>query len=253
MSGVIKQALKEAGFNDKEAAVYLAALSFHDGTLFQVARKANLKRTTVYGIVASLEERGILGTFQVRKGTRIRAVDPEVLAHQAEKRFVDIQAALPELLKIQQSDIHVPKVTFFKGIKGYQTVLEDTLEKHLVTLCFIGALNEIDEIISDEFDYHYYMPTRVKRKIRVKGLIFHEDVEKIRRRDHVRELRELRVMPEQYSFQTIKGIYQDKVAVFSSAQEMVCMLIQSESIADMERKLFEFVWERSTPLSEAIR
>lgn len=240
-----KNILQDFGLNEKETQVYLASLGLGDASLLQLSRKAKIKRTTAYSTVETLVQKGLLGMYQIRSGLRVRPQDPEVLKNQAEQRLRDIQIVLPELQQIQKITQHGPKVTYYKGRKGYQAVLEDTLKQYGSTVYVLGALTEHDKIITDEFDYGYYVPTRVKRNIRIQGLLFPSDIPKMGGRDHEKELRELRVLPEEYEFTAVKALYQNKVAVFSSTKEVICTVIESEPIAEMEKKMFEFAWERS--------
>lgn len=246
----IKSVLLDIGLNEKEVLVYIAALSLHDCSLLQLAHKAHIKRTTVYAVVESLVEKGLLGTYQSKSGTRVRAQDPEQLLAQAEKRVSDVHSIMNDLSHLHRSDETTPQVTFYKGKKGYHTVLEDSLKKHSADICFVATGEENLKVMTDDYIYEYYVPTRVKRRIRSRELIFPKDLDKFTVLDHQKDLREIRVLPDQFYSIASKAIYGDKVALFSSAQEAVCTLIESPAIADLERNLFEYMWQLSLPLKE---
>jgi len=245
----IKQTLKHFGLDGKEIAVYLAALTLKDASLLRIASYAKVKRTTAYAVAEDLVKKGLMGSYEVKAGKRFVANDPDILLSQGEQKIAELKEVLPELKSLSKSeDGSFPKISYHEGKKGYLYIAEDSLKVHSETLHFIGSLTELDKIISDKYDWEYYVPTRMKRKIKIKMLIFQEDAEKMKERQHAEELREFRILPNEYRFLPVKLIYQEKVAIFSSFKEKVCMLIESREISKMEIALFNFIWGKATKL-----
>lgn len=52
--------LTNLGLTEKEAKVYLANLALGPTTILQITRGAELKRTTVYSIIESLKQKGLI-------------------------------------------------------------------------------------------------------------------------------------------------------------------------------------------------
>ncbi|MFA5871721.1 MAG: helix-turn-helix domain-containing protein [Parcubacteria group bacterium] len=242
----IKQTLRHFGLDDKEIAVYLAALELKDASLLRIAGRAKVKRTTTYAVAEDLVKKGLMGSYAVKAGKRFMANDPDILLSQGEQKLAELKEVIPELKSLSKSeDESFPKISYHEGKKGYLYIAEDSLKIHSETLHFIGSLTELDKIISDKYDWEYYVPTRMKRKIKIKMLIFQEDAEKIKEKQHTEELREFRILPNEFRFLPVKLVYQDKVAIFSSQKEKVCVLIESKEISKMELALFNFIWEKA--------
>ena len=69
----------------------------------------------------------------------------------------------------------------------------------------------------------------------------------IKGRDHRKELREIRFLPEQYKWKGATLIYDNKVVILSGAEEMMTVVIESETIAEAEKQKFDLLWELVGP------
>lgn len=59
--------LKNAGLNTKEATTYLSILELGEASMGQLVKKSKLKRTTLYDLVESLKEKGLISTAKQGK------------------------------------------------------------------------------------------------------------------------------------------------------------------------------------------
>ena len=64
----LEQNLQKIGLSDKESILYLAGLQTGPATMQELVNSAQLKRATVYELVESLKEKGLIKT--VLKGRR---------------------------------------------------------------------------------------------------------------------------------------------------------------------------------------
>ncbi|NTW30463.1 MAG: hypothetical protein HGA33_04235 [Candidatus Moranbacteria bacterium] len=155
--------LRKLGFSDNEAAVYLAALELGEASVQRISQKAKLKRTTVYGIVETLRERGLLKTTKNRKKTLYFAEDPRRLKELAREAERTADSILPSLLAITNLIDHKPKILFFEGIEGIKDIYKETL---LYPDTPIRGWLSAGSFRTDEpwFDRHY-RPIRKEKRI----------------------------------------------------------------------------------------
>lgn len=59
-----EQQLKQLGFSDKEAKVYMASLELGPDTAQEIAKKAGVNRTTTYVIIEKLIKKGKKRSFR---------------------------------------------------------------------------------------------------------------------------------------------------------------------------------------------
>lgn len=234
--------LNQLGLSDKESALYLAALALGESGMSELAQKAKLKRTSAYVVFESLAQKGLMGSFKMRSGTKFVATPPEVVIRKTEQQLQQLQAVLPEFEAIREKTVG-PKITYFEGEEGYRVATEDSLKYAGETLRHIGSLEEIHAVISRDYDLNYYIPKRIKNRIHLKALYFKSDF------DHTlflhkdqEERREIRFLPEAYKHKTSLLIYGNKLAFFSTAKELITVIIESAELAESERKKFDLLW-----------
>ena len=89
--------LQNYWFSEKEAKVYLAALSLWSAPASTIARHCNENRTTVYSILWDLVKRGLFSTVVKDAVTYYIPMDPELFVKQYEEKLKTLQEKLPEL------------------------------------------------------------------------------------------------------------------------------------------------------------
>ena len=52
--------LKQIGLSEKQAGIYLAALELGETTVKEIAKKAEIKRTTIYDLLDEMIESGLI-------------------------------------------------------------------------------------------------------------------------------------------------------------------------------------------------
>jgi HTH-type transcriptional regulator, sugar sensing transcriptional regulator len=240
----IEQTLKTYGLTDEETALYLAGLKTGEAPLARIAKNAGIKRPTAYSIAKSLEAKGLMGNFKMRSGLRFVASPPSTLAKQLERKKEEVEKILPELSALSGKLQTKPKITFYEGEEGYFTILEDSLETKNDVIRAIGSLGKIYEVVTEEYDHNHYIPTRVKNNTKYRALHFQwESAHIFTPEKNAKELREQKFLPEKYMMPNYTLIYRNIVSIFTSKKEMIAIRIESEEIAESERKRFDLIWD----------
>lgn len=129
--------LQQFGFSDKEAKVYLALLEIGSAVASDIAKKSDIKRSTVYIILDTLAQRGLVSVTERQGVTLYNSTPPERLIQHLKSManrysgFADTaKELLPELKSFGSPSIDTastPKVKLFEGNEGVKTVYEDIL------------------------------------------------------------------------------------------------------------------------------
>jgi len=240
----IKQTLKEYGLDDSEAGLYLAALKLGEAGMSELAREAQLKRTSAYVIFQALQKKGLMGSFKMKSGLKFVATSPDILVSKTEKELQDLKSILPQLKSLTQKPDQKPQITYYEGKEGYYLASEDSLSQPNSTVRHIGSISEIHNVIGEKWDLDYYIPARLKKRIHFKALYFKSQMpQSFLQANHAELLREVKYLPENHLFNTSKLIYGNKVAIFSSKKELVTVIIESPDIAQSEVQLFDTLWD----------
>jgi len=238
----IKQALKQIGIDSKKADVYLACLEMGGATAYLIAKKAGLKRPTVYDIVNQLMKEGL--AYKSIKGNikYFSPADPEVLIKKLKEKEVLAKEILPQLQNLYNSPQTKPFIRYFEGEEGIKEMYEDSLrslKKGEEILAYVGddTLKNMPEYADD------YIKRRVEKNIRLRGIYksFPEILKYIQ--SNQSQLRETRVLDEEYfPVSNETNIYKNKIAIASYGTEMFGMIIESAEIARSQKAIFELAW-----------
>src|SRR3990167_6961020 len=106
--------LEGVGFDDKEAAVYLACLELDGAANTEIAKKTKLNRITNYEVLKLLEKRGVVTSFKKRRAKHFVAIDPRIVLKQTKERVAVLESSLPELLSLTNSLPKKPKIYFLE-------------------------------------------------------------------------------------------------------------------------------------------
>lgn len=129
---MLEQTLKEIGFNEKEAQVYLEALKLGRTTPARIAKNTGINRSTVYSVVNNLIKKGVVAEDIGEKYEYVVALSPDSLEkilderkRQLKKDSELIEKAIDELEKLPSGvKFSLPKIRFVEELD-----VEEFMEK----------------------------------------------------------------------------------------------------------------------------
>lgn len=239
----IISAFKQYGLDDKEASVYLALLELGPSNVHKIAFKTGIKRTTIYLVAEDLMHKNLITEYKDRHGIHYSAEPPDKLLDLLIAKENRIRNLLPELKAIANKELTKPKVSLLEGKEGILQVCEDTLMMPNSEILFTSSLIDVYKLISQDYDTKHYIPTRLKKNIRFKMLVFKNEITLKMKNDDGKELRQTKFIPEDFPFTATQFIYQNKVAYITPEKELVGVIIESEEIAKLERQRYQLIWD----------
>lgn len=234
--------LSKLGFNQKEQEVYFALLQLEKATANEIARKSKVKRPTTYDILYRLVAEGFVAEVTENDKMKFVARPPANLLEILENRKRELQADLPELLSIYNTQAKKPKVAYFEGLGGIIQLYEDTLL----------TLKSGDEILAYFCDYeipehnqymHNYVLRRAQKGIKARGI--GQDKPGIREftKENKKQLRTSKLVSAKvYQLKNEINIYANKVIIITFKPEIFGVMIESKEVADTQRAIFEMAW-----------
>jgi len=256
----LKSLLRDIDFTDKQASVYLALLELGEAAKADLARKAKIKRPTLYLILEQLEEK--LAIVKRHDGPRefIRAVSPYALASQRDRVTHKFVRNIPELLSVAAQSTSAPKLVPILGAEDVVSSMNDRLNSR-TELLFWADRNLQFSHHQLVLDYQIpYRKKRVERGIWTRGIIPYEPVLSKIRDEHLHdsqalyvdlkrrqneELRDFVFVPRTHSAQECEiWVFDDKVD-FYSADTCIGARVQSEPFAQTLRGIFLAELERA--------
>ncbi len=240
------QLLKDLGLNDKAASTYLVLLNIGLNPASTIAKKAKQNRSNCYAILETLVNKGFSEKIIKNNVTYFQAVEPKFILNQYKAKRYDLdeqienlESSINELEKLKNPNQTKPKVIFYQGETGIQNMLEETLSCNDKMMRVYTCLDELTPIIPQYLAS--YFKRRTTKGLFVKAIFPASKTSYLRKKRDSLEMRESRLIPKEFNFNIDISIYDNKVAI-TSFKEDFGVLIESKSIADAQKKIFDLIW-----------
>ncbi|MEA1929377.1 MAG: helix-turn-helix domain-containing protein [Patescibacteria group bacterium] len=243
------------GLSEKETLVYLATLKLEVATAQEIAKIADVNRSSTYVVLETLTKKGLVGISDDNSVRRYVATSPEVLAQNAKnlaskqenikEKIVDI---LPELKALHKDTRNRPRVKIFEGANGIMEALEDTLGCRERKIRIYSAIENVAKLLPRNY-FVAYVTNRLKRKISMSGI--HPDNETSRmltKTEAIRIDKPLLIQDKRYKFPADLAIYDDKIGYMSGEGGGLAIIIESPAMAETMKNVFDLAWERAEDL-----
>ena len=241
--------LSHFGLSELEAKVYLAILQGRGDTALALSRILHLARTKVYRLLDNLLVQKMVVTRVGERGMRFVATAPdqlEFLVADQEQSVARLRQSLPtlqsQLTSLSTQPAANSSVLFYHGQDGLKQVTYNSLRAKGELLTYeIGTL---DSFLSHA-EAEHLRERFVANKIHIRTLthLTHleawTDVTKLVTR--YCEIRHLAPQSNPFQFEIL--IYNNVYCMYRyTGDEIFCVEIYSQELADMQRQLFEYLW-----------
>ncbi|MBI1999236.1 MAG: hypothetical protein HYS74_01105 [Parcubacteria group bacterium] len=241
------QELQELGLSEKEARVYLAALELGKATADEIAKQANIKRSTAYVQIGSLQKQGLMSSYEEGKKTYFSPESPENLRRTVERQKQNIDFKQQELNKILPELSHLfegvgerPRVRFFDGKEGITSLREEIFHAKRGVAYVIYSFDALASIYSEE-ELIAFAEKRAAKKIPFK-LIYTREEGKFGYPVRTPFTERRFMSPERMPLSADIFVFDNRVGVMSLKGKIFGVLIESEEIAESIRSIFNVLW-----------
>jgi len=246
MNTELLQVLSAIGLNEKEARIYLAALQVGQGTVYQIAKTANLKRPNVYVLVDELVQKGLITTRTENKKTICSPLPPRQLIERWQGKVESLWSVIPDLNAYYQKNLSQPKVMMYEGEQGINAVYNEMTPKgdKIEEIFAFGSLSALREKFPHQLKVWERIVKNKRNKIKElanpeKGIP--EYMKKMSALGNPNY--EGRVTETDVFGAGDNVIYKNKIAIFSLKKELFAVVIESEELAKTYKALFEMAWK----------
>jgi sugar-specific transcriptional regulator TrmB len=235
--------LKLLGFSTKEAEIYLTLNRIGSAPASTLARLTNIKRTSVYDILYSLQEKNLITSFQQGPHTYYTIDDVKKLVLR-EKEQMGIAENLVQQLSSESEKGSNIAVTYYRGKEGYREVYEDILRKKPKEIMVWINLDNFHSGLDMDYEEDW-TKRRIRKKIYARLLM--QDTPYARKftlKDPKRH-RETRLLKKFGPFEATCFIYEGNVTYFHAGQQITGININHPQIYQMQKAIFEQSWKEN--------
>lgn len=239
--------LKDIGLSDKEAAIYIALLSFDKALVTEISEKASIKRPTTYVILESLTKKGLVSESNIGKKTFYIAEPPEKLAmfvdrqiHLLEENKKSLDIVVPQLKSIQREQGEKPAVQFFDSKEGVLSSNYTTFVKKVddEPVYIIYSKDLVGDVFSEK-EASEMRNKRISMGIKSKAIYTSKEGEKPSDETGDR----LKIDENKYPITSDITVYGDQVKIAIFGKRISGISIKSKEFADTIKSLVKYIFD----------
>ena len=240
-----EEILLKFGLSSNEARLYLELLKSGQTIVRNLSLKTGFNRTTIYVVLDSLIKKGLVNITSATGIKRYTAVSPEVLVNHSKKMIEkyssvrnSLERSIVELSTLYSTSKHKPKVRLLEGRDGLIEAFEDTLKSKNTLVRISSSVGDIFQTLP--WYLPEYVSKRFSRNIKMRGIhpLDYAAIEMMRHHPNI-NFDDIALVPtESLKLPADVAIYDNKVGLMST-KEMFAIIIESNEISEMFRKLFD--------------
>lgn len=238
----VHEALERFGLNEREQDVYFALLKLGKTSATPLAQLVHLPVSTAQSILQRLAKTGLIAISANKSRKVYEAHDPIALKRLLERQIQELQGAIP-LLQALRTDQKMPAKIRIYTRDRVTDIFHRALQCKSKLVYEIISQKEQQEMLGERF---HFSKRRIEHGVHLKSLrVEANEIKKYSQASHIRELREAKFLPRECTFQSSILFWDDTIALFSTKQEGIAVVIQSSVICEMAKQIFEVLWSIS--------
>ena len=239
----------DLGLSEKEAQVYLALLELGSGTVGEIAKKANIKRPTVYVVLDELQKRGLVSKMLEGAKSTFIAEDPATLEKSVKQSLANYYELLP-LFRAKYNRGKKPRIKYYEGKEALERLYLNEIFPSKELFFYGASAQKLSSILPHVIEVwqQRWQPLKNKRGERVRELMS-SDPEDIKFAQGATGTREVRLIPKGMKFYADSVIADDKIFIIS-LENLFAISIESKDLAETYRTLVELAWQSAIPVDD---
>jgi len=237
---------EDLGLSTAEAKIYVALLESGQSKTGKIIDITKLQSSTVYHILGSLVEKGIVSYILKGKVKYFQAENPDTLLSFLERKKKKLKEILPELKEKEKISKQKQNAKIYEGVKGIMTAFNDILETMKKGEEYYFFQFPFDKLKNERvllFLRNYHLK-RAEKGIKVKGIASPKC--KVLMRDTY-TLPNTKIKYLEAPAPTVVVIYKNKILQLDWGEVPTAFTIQSETIYNSHKKFFLEKWKKATP------
>jgi sugar-specific transcriptional regulator TrmB len=243
----IADILKELGFKENETRVYVSLTQLGEATAAQVAKKADIPRTTAISVLEKLKGENYLTTNRYKGVTYYWVESPKTIVDSFENKVEAAKGLNGLLTDLYRCESNFP----YAQVYDTKTGIKQFVEKTLISLKKKSIIYTIDSPNKGNYTKIYsenVENTMAKQKMK-KGIVTYTLVpygsfSKIADYKTENQVIKIREMPAGINFAASLWFIDDMIVHFSGNPPFVAA-IKHEAIARSMKSVYDFLWNIS--------
>ncbi len=240
--------LEELGLSNAEAKVYVALLELGPSKTGRIIDKSKLQSSTVYHILGSLIEKGLVSYIMKGKQKHFQAGKPETFLNYLDEKKKKFQGVLPQLKQLEAAAKRKMSAEIYEGVRGMKAAFDDVIStlKSGDTYYFYSAPSE--NLIADRDGFiRFFRSHHLKRQekgIKARGLSTPQNKKLLS--GVVKGIKNCKIHYLKDFAPTGLVVYANKLITWEWTEAPIVVVIENAPIAKSYKEFFERMWENAS-------
>lgn len=247
--------LQNYWFSEKEAKIYLTALSLWAAPASTIARNANESRTTVYSVLWDLVKKWFCSSVVRENVTYFSAVSPEILVKIQEQKYEKIKEKLPEFMSLWNIFWWLWKIKTFEWKNALKNLFLEMSETEVDVKYFQWWEMSLKNYPNyyPEKELEHYRTEKIRKGIK-SYRILSDHIRTSQAIEHDKDLkkmhkRETLIVPwlSLKSKTSIHMFWPNKVSIeFFNDNYPFVIIMENTHIYEYMTSIFDYIWKENT-------
>jgi sugar-specific transcriptional regulator TrmB len=237
------------GISEKEAKIYIHLLSFDSANISEISKKTGINRTTIYPLIDSLLEKGLVEEVLENDKNKIRALSPEKIETFIENQKLMlyekskiVKSMIPKFKAVYRGDGQRPIVEYYDGKEEILQSAKDAVSNKILneSVYIIYPRDEIEKNFSEQ-DLKNVKEERIKRGIDINSIYTY-----VGDKEYSSSLTKNRIKLDQkkYPIKSEIGVYGDSVRIHIFGKTPGTIFIKSNDVAQTVKTMFKLIFDK---------
>lgn len=255
---MLKELFPQLGLTAIESETYLALLEHGPTNAGSLAKKNGLPRSSLYGFLAHLAEKGLVRQSQKYNVKLWEAVPPERISQLLADQITALKSAqtnfshlLPTLKKQPAADLTLPRIHYFEGRDQVRQSYKEILLYRDITSESFWPIKDMIEVLGPKV-FIDLNRERIKRHNYIRAVWPANKVVDIKKYPFLgvgpKFLREIRQAPPGVTCSMGYWLFANNTLLVSSRRESFGLIVESSEFKQLLKTQFEVLWKLSRPI-----
>jgi sugar-specific transcriptional regulator TrmB len=234
--------LEELGLTGNESQVYFSLLSIGPSTILKVSQASELKRTTVYSIIDSLKQKGLVNIQVNGFKKKLVAEKPEKLEVMLEIKRKKLRALLPEFSALYNLQGGESFLKNYEGLEAVKSVYESLIRDIKPGEDYLVFSSQDDWLSLDKEYFMDFLQRRAQLPIKIK-MIFTDTPLAHEWKKMSRNFNSLiKILPKDIDFKSNLVVTPQRLLIHQLTPPVMGIVIENKSIIKLHKEMYEVIW-----------
>lgn len=241
----LEKTLIKLGLSENEAALYLSSLSLGATTVLKLSKSSGIRRTTVYTLIDSLKQKGLMRENITGFKKEYESESPEKLEQILEQRKLELQKDMPDFLSLFNKVGGNSVIKHHEGIESIKTVYTETLSDVRSGEDYLVITNQAQWYELDIDYFQNYKEKRAQTGARVRLLFEESEIAHEHKKYQKNFNEEIKFLPKETHLNVDFVCTPKRVIIFQTIQPYNAIVIENEFVVEMYKNLFNVIWNKT--------